>query len=99
MVAEEPGIENAIGSFLSLLPSSAYIRKQTENKKKPIHEIPNRKTLKNYLFGNVITDFYKVPKDDWEGVSLLPTEKFVDKRGQSFPKYKVWDYPDTLSSP
>jgi len=58
-----------------------------------------RKTLKNYLFGNVVTDFYKIPKDDWEGVSLLPTEKFVDKRGQSVPKYRVWDYPDSLSSP
>jgi hypothetical protein len=57
-----------------------------------------RKTLKNYLFGNVVTDFYKIPKDDWEGVSLLPTEKFVDKRGQSVPKYRVWDYPDSLSS-
>lgn len=58
-----------------------------------------RKTLKNYLFGNVVTDFYKVPKDDWEGVSLLPTEKFVDKKGNSVPKYRVWDYPDTLSTP
>lgn len=58
-----------------------------------------RKTLKNYLFGNVVTDFYKIPKDDWEGVSLLPTEKFVDKKGSSVPKYRVWDYPDTLSSP
>ncbi len=58
-----------------------------------------RKTLKNYLFGNVVTDFYKVPESDWEGVSLLPTEKFVDKKGQSVPKYKVWDYPDSLSSP
>jgi len=58
-----------------------------------------RKTLKNYLFANVVTDFYKIPKDDWDGVALLPTEKFVDKRGQSVPKYKVWDYPDTLSSP
>lgn len=58
-----------------------------------------RKTLKNYLFGNVVTDFYKVPESDWEGVSLLPTESFVDKRGQKVPKYKVWDYPDSLSSP
>ena len=58
-----------------------------------------RKTLKNYLFGNVVTDFYKIPEDDWDGVSLLPTEKFVDKRGNSVPKYKVWDYPDSLSSP
>jgi hypothetical protein len=58
-----------------------------------------KKTLKNYLFGNVVTDLLKIPKDDWEGVSVLPTEKFVDKKGASFPKYKVWDYPDSLSSP
>jgi hypothetical protein len=58
-----------------------------------------KKTLKNYLFGNVMTELYKVPKDDWVGVSLLPTEKFVDKRGQSVAKTKVWDYPDSLSSP
>lgn len=58
-----------------------------------------RKTLKNYLFGNVSTDFYKVPEDDWKGVSVLPTESFVDKKGQKVPKYKVWDYPDNQSSP
>jgi hypothetical protein len=58
-----------------------------------------RKTLKNYLFANVVTELFKVPKDDWEGVSLLPTESFVDKKGQKVPKYRVWDYPDSLSSP
>lgn len=58
-----------------------------------------RKTLKNYLFGNVVTGFYKIPDDELEGICLLPVEKFVDKRGNSFPKYKVWDYPDSLSSP
>lgn len=58
-----------------------------------------RKTLKNYLFGNVSTDFYKVPEDDWKGVSILPTESFVDKKGQKVPKYKIWDYPDSQSSP
>jgi hypothetical protein len=58
-----------------------------------------RKTLKNYLFSNVMSDLFKVPKDDWEGVSLLPTEKFVDKNGKSVPKHKVWAYPDSLSSP
>ena len=58
-----------------------------------------RKTLKNYLFANVMTDLYKVPEDDWGGVSLLPTESFVDKRGQKIPKHYVWDYPDSLSSP
>lgn len=58
-----------------------------------------KKTLKNYLFANVITDLYKVPEEDWGGVSLLPTESFRDKLGQSVSKYKVWDYPDSLSSP
>ena len=58
-----------------------------------------RKTLKNYLFANVVTDLYKVPEDDWGGVSLLPTESFVDKYGKKVPKYKVWGYPDSLSSP
>jgi len=58
-----------------------------------------RKTLKNYLFGNVITDFFKVPDNQWGDISLLPTEKFVNSLGQSVPKYKVWDYPDSLSSP
>lgn len=57
-----------------------------------------RKTLKNYLFGNVITDLYKIPKDDWRGVSLLPTEKFVDKEGKKVPKHIVWKYPDSKST-
>jgi hypothetical protein len=61
--------------------------------------IAPKKTLKNYLFGNVMSDLYKVPKDDWGGVSLLPTESFVDKLGQKIPKHRVWDYPDSLSSP
>jgi hypothetical protein len=58
-----------------------------------------RKTLKNYLFANVMSDLYKVPEEDWYGVSLLPTEKFVDKRGQKVPKQYIWNYPDSLSSP
>jgi len=58
-----------------------------------------RKTLKNYLFANVMSDLYKVPEDDWGGVSLLPTESFVDKNGKKVPKQYVWNYPDSLSSP
>lgn len=58
-----------------------------------------RKTLKNYLFANVMSELYKIPKDDWGGVSLLPTESFVDKRGQKVPKQYIWNYPDSLSSP
>lgn len=58
-----------------------------------------RKTLKNYLFTNVMSDLFKVPRDDWEGVSLLPTEQFVGPNGRTVPKYRVWAYPDSLSSP
>lgn len=52
-----------------------------------------KKTLHKYLFSGVMSDLFKVPEEDWVGVSLLPTEKFVDKNGQSFPKYRVWDAP------
>jgi hypothetical protein len=58
-----------------------------------------RKTLHNYLFSGVITEMFKIPKGEWEGISQLPTEKFVDKRGQPVFKSKVWNYPDTSSSP
>jgi hypothetical protein len=58
-----------------------------------------RKTLHNYLFSGVMSDLFKVPESDWRDVSLLPTERFVDKRGQPVFKSKVWDYPDDLSSP
>jgi len=88
-----------LGSNVHYL-SPAYrgaVTKSYLNKKGTVNA--PRKTLKNYLFGNVVTDFYKVPEEDWEGVSLLPTESFVDKKGQKVPKYKVWDYPDSLSSP
>jgi len=58
-----------------------------------------RKTLHSYLFSGVVSDFFKVPESEWRGVSLLPTEKFVDKRGQPVFKTKVWDYPDNQSAP
>lgn len=58
-----------------------------------------RKTLHNYLFSGVMTEMFKVPKSEWADVSQLPTEKFVDKRGQPVFKSKVWNYPDTSSSP
>ena len=52
-----------------------------------------KKTLHNYLFSNVMSDMFIVPEKDWRDVSLLPTEKFVDKRGQPVFKTKVWDAP------
>ena len=30
---------------------------------------------------------YEVPKDeDWGGISLLPTERFISKSGRAYPK-------------
>lgn len=52
-----------------------------------------KKTLHKYLFSGVMTEFFKVPEAEWKEVSLLPTEKFVDKRGQPVFKTKVWDAP------
>jgi len=52
-----------------------------------------KKTLHRYLFSGVMTDFFKIPKNEWREISLLPTEKFVDKRGQPVFKTKVWDAP------
>ena len=52
-----------------------------------------KKTLHKYLFSGVMSDFFKVPEGEWGGVSLLQTEKFVDRRGQPVFKTKVWDAP------
>jgi len=52
-----------------------------------------KKTLHKYLFSGVVSDLFKVPQNEWKEVSLLPTEKFVDKRGQPVFKTKVWDAP------
>ena len=52
-----------------------------------------KKTLHTYLFSGVVSDLFKIPEEEWEKVSLLPTEKFVDRRGQPVPKYRVWDAP------
>ena len=57
------------------------------------------KTLHSYLFSGVGSHFFKVPESEWREVSLLPTEKFVDKRGQPVFKSRVWDYPDNQSAP
>lgn len=75
---------------------TAYVKSYL-NKKGTINA--PRKTLKNYLFANVTTDLYKIPEEDWVGVSLLPTERFVNKRGTRVANQNVWDYPDSLSSP
>lgn len=52
-----------------------------------------KKTLHKYLFSGVMTELFKVPENEWKEVSLLPTEKFVNKKGQPVFKSKVWNAP------
>lgn len=49
-----------------------------------------RNTIHRYFFSGVLGGFLKVPEKDWPSVAILPTEKFVDMRGQPFPNHKVW---------
>ena len=49
-----------------------------------------RNTIHRYFFSGVSGGFLRVPEKDWPSVALLPTEKFVDTRGQPFPNHKAW---------
>jgi hypothetical protein len=49
-----------------------------------------RNTIHRYFFSGVAGGFLRIPEKDWPSVALLPTEKFVDMRGQSFPNHKAW---------
>jgi hypothetical protein len=35
----------------------------------------------------------RVPEKDWPSIAMLPMEKFVDTRGQPFPKHRAWNKP------
>lgn len=48
-----------------------------------------RNTIHRYFFSSA-GGFLRVPEKDWPSVSLLPTEKFVDMKGKSYPKHKAW---------
>lgn len=52
-----------------------------------------RNTIHRYFFSGVGGGFLRVPEKDWPSVALLPTEKFVDMRGQPFPNHKAWSKP------
>jgi hypothetical protein len=52
-----------------------------------------RNTIHRYFFSGVVGGFLRVPEKDWPSVALLPTEKFVDTRGQPFPNHKAWSKP------
>jgi len=49
-----------------------------------------RNTIHRYFFSGVGGGFLRVPEKDWPSVALLPTEKFVDMRGQPFPNHRAW---------
>ena len=49
-----------------------------------------RNTIHRYFFSGVAGGFLRIPEKDWPSVALLPTEKFVDMRGQPFPNHKAW---------
>lgn len=49
-----------------------------------------KNSLHKYFYSGV-GNLYKVPDDeDWASISLLPTERFIDKRGKKYPKYRAW---------
>ena len=48
------------------------------------------KSFHRYFFSGVLGGFMRVPKREWTSVVKLPTEKFVDGRGQPFPKHRAW---------
>ena len=49
-----------------------------------------RNTIHRYFFSGVSGGFLRVPEKDWPSVALLPTEKFIDNRGQPYPNHKAW---------
>ena len=34
--------------------------------------------------------WYATPENEWEDVSQIPAEKFIDKRGIMIPNYKIF---------
>ena len=50
-----------------------------------------RRTLHKYLYAGVRGQPYRIPESEWSDVSQLPTEKFVDMRGISVPKSRIYN--------
>ena len=47
-------------------------------------------TLRRYVFSGIRGTPYRVPENEWEDVSQIPAEKFIDKRGIMIPNYKIF---------
>ena len=53
--------------------------------------VPKNSIHKYHYAG--IGNQYRVPDDeDWAGISLLPTEKFIHKSGRKYPKHKAFNW-------
>ncbi len=52
--------------------------------------VPPR-TLHKYLYAGVRGQPYRIPKSEWTDVAQLPTEKFVDMRGISVPRSRIYN--------
>ena len=50
-----------------------------------------RRTLHKYLYAGVRGQPYRIPETEWVDVAQLPTEKFVDMRGISVPRSKIYN--------
>ena len=51
-----------------------------------------KNSIHKYLFSGMGT-LYKVPKtEDWGGISLLPTERFISKSGRTYPKNRAFNW-------
>ena len=52
--------------------------------------VPPR-TLHKYLYTGVRGQPYRIPETEWSDVAQLPTEKFIDMRGISVPRSRIYN--------
>ena len=52
--------------------------------------VPPR-TLHKYVYAGVRGQPYRIPESEWTDVAQLPTEKFVDMRGISVPRNRIYN--------
>ena len=50
-----------------------------------------RRTLHRYLYTGIQGQPYRIPDTEWIDVAQLPTEKFVDMRGISVPRSRIYN--------
>ena len=50
-----------------------------------------RRTLHKYLYTGVRGQPYRIPNAEWSDVAQLPTEKFVDMRGITVPRSRIYN--------